>query len=526
MTLTADRPAPPPQGRAPHPRNRYSLEALRESKPARLVLGVALAAVVIGIIYLIVLTFTGTFTDVVRIDAQLPAGSNAVPIAAPVEYRNVTVGKVGSETQSPDGTVAVQFLIYPKNLSRIPKGVTAQVSPLSIFGNQYVNLVPPTTNTSDHLRRGEFVAAFGGSPSTSLQGTVTQLYNLLNAVHPADLDTALTAFATALNGEGRALGQTLAGTSDYLGKAVVPNLPTISSDISQLSRASGNLDTAAPNIVGTLSNSTSIAETITSQEGALHDLLTQGSTATGGLAGVLEKVQSSLPALINESAPLLADVTQSPTELSQTLSGLTQFSSAVAAAESHGPFLSVTANLPVSNISAGVNAALGYDNPTSLDEALGGTVDPATYTSANCPEYPGETNPYCGVGGSPDAQPVAGASVPVRAPAARSGGPAGGAAPSSGGSGTDPGTTPAASRTVRSSGKIRPAASPPNGNSPVDAATASTTMASSAARSPYAAELDAVQAIAAALNGGRSADSPGLATLVLLPLLSSMNART
>ncbi len=488
-TTLTERPTDQTGGEPPQELGRFSVEALRESRPARALLGLVLAAVVVSVIYLIVLTFTGHFTNVVKINAQLPQGSNAVPIAAPVEYRNVTVGKVGSETQAPDGGVAVQFLIYPKNLPKIPKGVQAQVSPLSIFGNQYVNLVPPTSPVSGHLRKGDFVGPFGGAASTSLQGTVTQLYNLLNAVHPASLDTALTAFATALNGEGRALGRTLAGTSNYLGQAVVPNLPTIKSDLQLLAPVSGDVNQAAPNVLGTLSNTTVTAQTITQQETALHQLLTAGTGAVGQFGSVLQKVQTSLPSLLNQSGPLLADITQSPTELSQTLSGLTQFASAVAAAESSGPYLKVNANLPVTDISAGVNAALGYNNPASITQALGSMVNPQTYTAANCPEYPGETNPYCGVGGSPDAQPVAGASVPASTV---------GPAPAQ--------TVSAASSTPSSS------SSPASG------------MASDASSAPYAAELQAVQAIAAALNGGRSPAAPGLATVVLLPLLSSITA--
>lgn len=492
MTTTlTDRPVPGPEDRASQERGRYSVESLRESRPARALLGVVLAAVVLAVIYLIVLTFTGHFTNVVRIDAQLPRGSNAVPISAPVEYRNVTVGKVGSETQAPSGGVAVQFLIYPKNLPKIPSNVEAQVSPLSIFGNQYVNLVPPSVPSGAFLQRGDIIAPYSGAPSTSLQGTVTQLYNLLHAIHPAELDTALTAFATALNGEGRALGQTLAGTSNYLGQAVVPNLATIKSDLKLLAPVSGELDQATPNLLGTISHSSVTAQTITSHEAALHQLLTAGASTVGQFGSVLQRVQTSLPSLLNESGPLLADVTQSPTELSQTLSGLTQFASAVAAAESSGPYLKVNANLPVANISAGVNAALGYDNPASIDQALGSMVNPPTYTAANCPEYPGEANPYCGVGGSPDAQPVGAASVPA--------------------STVSPALAQANTATSANSSSA-PASSP------------ATATAADASNAPYAAELQAVQAIAAALNGGRQPAEPGLAAVVLMPLLSSITA--
>lgn len=491
MTATATRPTPPA---APSPRPRFSIEAFQQSKRAKAMSGVVLAGLVAAIVWAIVSAFTGDFTNVVKIRAELPAGSNAVPVESPVEYRNVTVGKVGSETQAPGGGVAVEFEIYPKNLARIPSGVQAQVAPLSIFGNQYVNLVPPKVATAGHLEAGEFIKPYTGAASSSLQGTVTQLYNLLDALHPANLDTALTAFAQALNGEGTALGQTLSGSANYLGKAVVPNLGTMESDLGKLTPFANTLNSSAPDVIGTLSNSATTGQTITQQEHALHALLTNGTAAVGKFGSVLSQVQATLPTLMNESGPLLADVTQSPTELARTLSGLTQFASAVAAQEQAGPFLSVNVGLPVANISAGVNAALGYDNPTSVDQALGSAVNPPTYTAANCPQYPGESNPYCGAGGSPDAAPAGGDPGPVTplsAPPASS--------------------SEAASRSASSTGA--PAADP------------AAALLSASYQNPSQAQLSAVQAIAAALDGGRPPAAPALATVVLWPLLSSLAGR-
>ena len=497
MTAVLDPPSPSPAP-APVPQSKYSLEALQQSRTARAVAGVVLAAIVAVIVWAIVSAFTGSFTDVVRIKAQLPQGSNAVPVESPVEYRNVTVGKVGSETQAPNGGVAVEFEIYPKNLASIPKGVQAQVAPLSIFGNQYVNLVPPASAGAGHLEATDFVAPFTGAPSSSLQGTVTQLYDLLNALHPADLDTALTAFAQALNGEGKALGQTLSGTANYLGKGIVPNLPTMESDLNQLTPFSNTLNQAAPDVIGTLANSATTGQTIVQQENALHALLTNGTTAVGRFGSVLQQVQSTLPSLMNESGPLLADVTQSPTELSRTLSGLTQFASAVASEEQGGPFLSVNVGLPVADISAGVNAALGYNNPTSVDQALGSAVNPPTYTAANCPQYPGETNPFCGAGGSPAAVPAGGNPGPI---------------------------APLSAQSSTSSGQVTSASAPPSvPTGGTKSADPTSSLFASSYQNPSAAQMDAVQAIATALGHGQAPGSPALATVVLWPLLSSLTS--
>ena len=457
----------------------FSLEGFQESLAARAILGVVLAALVIGTIYAIVLAFTGHFTNVVSINAQLPEGSNAVTVGAPVEYRTVTVGKIASEKEGPDGSISVRFEMYPARMAQVPKGVEAEVAPLSIFGNQYVDLIPPATIGSAHLEAGDSIQPYAAAPSTSLQGTVTQLYDLLHAVHPADLDTALTALATALHGEGTNLGQALSGASQYFG-AIQPRLPTVQADLKLLDPVSAHLQEAAPDLLGLLSNSSVSAQTITNQQAQLHTVLTTGQSATQRFADILQQEQGALISLMNQSGPLLSDVTANPNELSLTLQGLSQWAAAWASAESHGPYLSVNANLPIADISAGVNAALGYDNPASLGAALGPAFNPTTYSSANCPQYPGEANRYCGVGGSPAATP-------------------------SGGS-------PASSASYHPSAAAQPAT-----------LQAAQQPAYSGPSTPYLEEIRAIDAIAAALNGGSPPPSPALASMVLFPLLSSMS---
>lgn len=441
-------------------------------------MGLLLAALIVGIVYSILLAFTGHFTNVVSIDAELPPGSNAVAVGASVQYRNVTVGKVASEKAVADGTIAVRFEMYPAKMVQVPKGVQAEVAPLSIFGNQYVDLVPPATIGEGHLEAGETIPAYAGAPSTSLQGTVTGLYDLLHAIHPADLDTALTAFATALRGEGQNLGQALRDASDYFG-AIQPHLPEVQSDLKLLDPVSGHLQAATPDLLGFLSNSSVTAQTITDEQQQLDKVLTTGRSATQQFADILQQSQNALISLMNQSGPLLSDVTANPNELSLTVQGLGQWAEAWAAAESGGPYLSVSANLPIADISAGVNAALGYDNPASISAALGPAFNPATYSAANCPQYPGTSNPYCGVGGSPAAAPPAGTSA--------------------------------------SADSYRPSTAPQQAQRSQQQA------AYSGPSTPYLNELRAIEAIATALNGGRPPASPALASMVLFPLLSSMS---
>ncbi|HUE61295.1 MAG TPA: MCE family protein [Acidimicrobiales bacterium] len=477
-------------------KRRLSLESIQESRRGRALLGLLVAAAIAAGVYAILLAFTGRFTNLVHINAQLPASSNAVTVGAPVQYRNVTVGKIASETQSTSGSVNVKLDFYPDRIVNVPKGVESQVAPLSIFGNQYVDLVPPAAIGQGHLEAGDFIPAYTGEPSTSLQGTTTQLYDLLNAIHPADLNTALSAFATALNGEGTKLGQALDAASQFTAKTIQPNLDNIQSDLRLLVPVSNEVAAATPDLLGLLGNSETTGATITNQAANLHTLLATGGQATGQLATIFQQAQTDLINLMNQSGPLLSDVTANPNELSLTLSGLDQFAAALSSAESHGPFLSVTANLPVTDISAGVNAALGFNNPTSIATALGSAFNPATYTAANCPQYPGASNPYCGSGGSPAATPPPGSGKVKASDVGLSGGSRVGAA-------SNPAT--------------------PRDGVATSSSTAAAGSSTGADSYPYAQELQAIQSIAAALNGGRPPASPAVAEILLYPLFVALS---
>lgn len=246
-------------------KRRYSLEALKESKLAQALMGIGVVVGFLLIIFFIWEGFLGRLTNVTKINSTLPLGSNAVVVGAPVEYNYVTVGKIDSEGRAPNGAVVARLALYPSLMKKVPSNVQAQVQPESIFGNQEVALIVPggvSHASTKPLAAGDSIPPYTASPSTSLQGTVTTIYDLLKAVRPADLMTALDAIATALKGEGTALGQSLVAGSNYL-NAIDPHLATISADVQLLSPVSQNFNNVTPNALAVLSNSAVSAQTIT-----------------------------------------------------------------------------------------------------------------------------------------------------------------------------------------------------------------------------------------------------------------------
>lgn len=490
-------------------RKRFSLEVLQGSRAWRAAFGIILAGSLLAAVLAIVAAFTGKLTNVVAIRGELPGSGNALPVGSLVLYRNVTVGKIGTEGTGPHGTIAVTFDIYPAKAANVPSNVQAMVAPLSIFGNQAVNLVLPSgaPASAQMLQAGSFITPDTQTASSSLQQSTTQIFNLLNAVHPADLDKALTPFATALNGEGAKLGQTLASFDNYL-KVMNPQLPTVNADLNLIPPAVGPITTAAPDIIATLGNSVTtghtITDTVTNGTADIKTLLSGGNAALGQLTSLLTQVQDTLPNLINGSGQVLADINGNlPAShvsnlLSRTLAGLQTFASAVAASETSGPFLALRANLPVFNVNAAVEAALNYGSPSQLTSELAAALgkanfNPAPYSSANCPGSASGANLL-----ENDAAGLAthcsGAPSPAVAPAGTG---SSGSPNFSGSSGSRINTAAAAG--------------------PVGLPSAAATVAN-----PFAAEVSAVQSIATALGGGRAPAVPAEASMVLLPLYASM----
>ncbi|MCU4184610.1 MCE family protein [Acidiferrimicrobium sp. IK] len=482
----------------PAPR-RLSLELLQDSPRWCAAVGVVVAVGIIAAVLAIVAAFTGRLTNETTIDARLPSSGSALPGGTVVEYRGVTVGKVLSERMGADGVVSARLAFYPAKLREVPRGVRALVAPLSIFGNQYVQLVPPASGATEQLSAGDLIEADNSTPSSSLQGTVAQLSGLLDAIRPADLDTALSAAAQALRGQGDALGRTLRATSQYLA-AINPSLATLPHDLQLIAPVLAQADASAPSLLDLVANASHTATTVTAEAAPLHRLLGQATTVSAQTEALLAAVTSSLPTLLNDAGPLLGDVSANPQELSQTLDGLGRWAGAWAAAESHGPFLTLSADLPIADVNAAVQAAVGYDAAANVAAGLGAAVNPPTYTPADCPVFPGQPNPYCGHGGSPAA-----AAIPASpGPAQPGAGPTAAAVPATAGG---PATVGAGTAQARQP----------------DAAVMAAAQKVARTDDTTTAQQDAVIMVARALGHGR-VPNQALAAVLLTPLFASMSA--
>jgi len=363
---------------------------VERSPRALAVLGVVLSSLLVGAVVMIIVTFRGAFTAYVPVEATVTGDNNAVSPGDLVVYRDVPVGTVASSGRIVGrGEVVVDLHIDPYRAVEIPANVTTAIEPVTIFGTEAVVLDPPTHPAPAHLRAGAVLASTTGVSGENVQGAVSSLDSILKALHPAQLDVALTAVATALSGQGKGLGDTLASLDHYLG-TMLPHLPLLEADLGLLAPVANQVAASAPALVGSLSNLSVTARTLTGQSGQLRRLLAGGATVSDQFDGVLAPEQRAFEAILDAAGPLFQDISQSPTELSAVLAGLSQWATSWSAAERSGPYLSFSTSVPVANATDLVFAALdapGTAGPDGLAAQALGTdhVDPTPYSSRAVP---------------------------------------------------------------------------------------------------------------------------------------------
>jgi virulence factor Mce-like protein len=352
---------------------------------------------IVAAVALVLVAFTGHFASYDVVYADVPASGTGIDSGSTVIFRDITVGTVANVGHLlPNGILHAELHIEPKYMSAIPSDVNADVEIATIFGTEGINLVPPDHPGPGHLALGQTIPTTPQSLTTTLQGDATGLDNVLNALHPADVDETLTAIATALAGRGQAIGTTIDSVASYLSE-MLPQLPVLDSDIQLGGQVANELSQAAPGIISALSNASVTAGTITGDASQLHNALAGATPLANELTSLLAGIASPFEDLVNNSAPLLGDVASNPNFVAQTLQGLDNWSKAFVVAESQGPYLAFSGNLDIAASAQVILAALGVPGSNALiEQGLGAqSFNPPTYTAADCPTYGTQKGPNC-----------------------------------------------------------------------------------------------------------------------------------
>jgi phospholipid/cholesterol/gamma-HCH transport system substrate-binding protein len=177
-----------------------------------------------------------------------------------VRIHGVLVGQVRSVSE--DGKEAViKVALDPDAADEIPANVSVQIIPTTLFGQKFISFVRPDNPSKEGLHDGQVIPSDRVETNVELSKILADLFPLLRAVEPAQLNYTLNALATALEGRGDQLGQTLDELDAYLG-AISDKLPTLRQDLISLANVADIYDLAAPDLIDVLGNLTVTSKTI------------------------------------------------------------------------------------------------------------------------------------------------------------------------------------------------------------------------------------------------------------------------
>jgi len=233
-----------------------------------------------GLLYLLVLallvalsiaSYRHVFTDHIIATVMARTAGQQLNPGGDVRMNGAIVGSV-SKVHTVGRGARVDLMINAKDARRIPSDVQARILPTTLFGQKYVELRSSSASAANHLRDGSIIREDGSVQAVELTDVLDDLDPVIRAVHPEQLQAALSGLSTGLSGRGDDIHALMDDGGSYLG-ALNRRSSTFERDLRLLRDVSGEYADATPDFLNLLHNSSRISRTLT-DDATLAEFLT------------------------------------------------------------------------------------------------------------------------------------------------------------------------------------------------------------------------------------------------------------
>jgi phospholipid/cholesterol/gamma-HCH transport system substrate-binding protein len=265
---------------------------------------------VLGALFVVICLayFNQAFRPVSKVSLHISRSGLQLLPGSDVKVRGLIIGDVSSITSDGQGAV-IHLRLDPKRAKRLPDNVSARLLPKTIFGEKYVDLVLPAQPSSGHLTNGAVISEDRSTAALEISTALDDLLPMLRSVQPGKLNQTLTALATALQGKGAQVGQTVEQLDAYF-RQVNPHLPTLQHDITALVGVATTYDEAAGSLLDALRNLTVTADTVVDRKDQLAAFLGDVSGAVDNTRDLLARNEQSIIAVNKVNRPVVALLAQ------------------------------------------------------------------------------------------------------------------------------------------------------------------------------------------------------------------------
>lgn len=250
--------------------NAFNSDSRNTSRRALQVRGLSAVAGMVTLAWLAHASYTKQFGDPVMVELTSDRAGLLLEPGADVALRNVDIGEVRGVRAVRDGAV-IELALDAGEAERIEAASAARIVSPTLLGPKYVEIVPTADpGTSRGLRDGDLIAA--SQVQIEANAAFEDLISVLDGIRPAQLNTALGAISTTLQGRGQQLGDYLVQADAYLAR-FNRALPTMERDMALAAEVSRVYARLAPDLLAVLDAATTTGETLVDRADALDALL-------------------------------------------------------------------------------------------------------------------------------------------------------------------------------------------------------------------------------------------------------------
>lgn len=339
-----------------------------------------------GVVFLVVVALLATlavqvyqkkFVTAVMVTLRTDRLGNQLRENAEVKARGVVVGEVRA-VHIRAGGADLRLALDSAQISHLPKDVAALLVPKTLFGQRYVQLSIPEHSTAGPLAAGDVISQDRSANAIELEKVFDDLLPVLQAVQPQKLAATLTAVATAIDGRGGRLGDTLVIAARYL-EEFNPNLPQVNDDIRDLAKVSDLYGDISPDLLDSLTDAAVTLNTISEKNSDLNDLYVQVTSSAQEITTFLRNNKDIIIRLTGESRKTLELTARYAPSFPCTLEAMNQLRPSLDKAFGAGT------GKPGLHIEATVTEPRGKYVPGKDDPVYSSALGPRCYPSGVAP---------------------------------------------------------------------------------------------------------------------------------------------
>lgn len=266
--------------------------------------GLVVVVVLLLLLTMAYLRVTGSLGGDPVVSAQVRNAGGALRPGSDVKIAGVIVGRVKSIGVGDDGLVKVTMSMPDDRLDEVPDNVVARILPATVFGTTFVDLVVYDKPSGEHLEADDAIPADTTQGTLELQQALDDIDRLVTALGPAELNSAISSAAAALQGRGEKIGRTIDVADAYLGR-VTPLLPTVRTDLRKLAENLEIVDELAPDLLDATDDGLVTLDTVVQQRAAISAIITGGTTLVRQTRGFLDATERRAIRMLDNGVLLL-----------------------------------------------------------------------------------------------------------------------------------------------------------------------------------------------------------------------------